>query len=120
MIKLCFAIFFHYVLLVFAVDRIDADGWETVQRGRPIRSRFSAITIKSCSPSAAEHKVKDDSDKENICSKSLIGAPEDTAKSELPPLLVEPPAKELLCPCEIPLTEITQVEAVCNGYFSKL
>lgn len=89
-------------------DRIDADGWETVQRGRPIRSRFSAITIKSCSPSAAGHKVKDDSDKENICSKSLIGAPEDTAKSELPPLLVEPPPKELLCPCEIPLTEITQ------------
>ncbi|XP_056428910.1 S phase cyclin A-associated protein in the endoplasmic reticulum isoform X2 [Hyla sarda] len=89
-------------------DRIDAEGWETVQRGRPIRARSSAVTIKSDPPSAPEHKLKDDSDKENICSKLPVKALEKTVKSELPPVLVEPPTKELLCPCEIPLTEITQ------------
>ncbi|XP_073508766.1 S phase cyclin A-associated protein in the endoplasmic reticulum isoform X3 [Phyllobates terribilis] len=89
-------------------DQIDAEGWETVQRGRPVRSRPSAMTIKSDSPSATEHKLKDDSDKENNCTKSPIEAPEEPAKSQLPPVLVEPPPKELLCPCEIPLTEITQ------------
>ncbi|XP_040269541.1 S phase cyclin A-associated protein in the endoplasmic reticulum isoform X1 [Bufo bufo] len=82
-------------------DRIDTEGWETVQRGRPIRSRSSATTTKSDSTSATEHKLKDDSDKENVCSKPPIQAPEETAKSELPPVLVEPPPKELLCPCEI-------------------
>ncbi|XP_075713760.1 S phase cyclin A-associated protein in the endoplasmic reticulum isoform X2 [Rhinoderma darwinii] len=89
-------------------DRIDAEGWETVQRGRPVRSRSSAMTIKPDYPSDIEHKLKDDSDKENICSKSLVEAIEGMTKSELPPVLVEPPPKELLCPCEIPLTEITQ------------
>ncbi|XP_069836335.1 S phase cyclin A-associated protein in the endoplasmic reticulum isoform X3 [Dendropsophus ebraccatus] len=89
-------------------DLIDAEGWETVQRGRPIRSRSSAVTIKSGFPSVTEQKLKDDSDKENFCSKSPVEAPEEIAKSELPPVLVEPPTKELLCPCEIPLTEITQ------------
>ncbi|KAM4039548.1 S phase cyclin A-associated protein in the endoplasmic reticulum isoform 2-T2 [Anomaloglossus baeobatrachus] len=93
---------------VVAADQIDAEGWETVQRGRPVRSRSSAMTIKSDSTMAIEHKLKDDSDKENICTKSPIEALEETAKSELPPVLVEPPPKELLCPCEIPLTEITQ------------
>ncbi|XP_066448356.1 S phase cyclin A-associated protein in the endoplasmic reticulum isoform X2 [Eleutherodactylus coqui] len=89
-------------------DRIDAEGWETVQRGRPIRSRSSAVTIKSDCSLTTEHKLKDDSDKENICSKSPIETPEETEKSEFPPVLVEPPPKELLCPCEIPLTEITK------------
>ncbi|XP_075064526.1 S phase cyclin A-associated protein in the endoplasmic reticulum isoform X2 [Mixophyes fleayi] len=88
-------------------DRIDAEGWETVQRGRPIRSRSSAMSNKPV-PSATEHRPKDDSDKENICSKSPDVTPEETAKSELPPVLVDPPPKELLCPCEIPLAEITQ------------
>ncbi|KAM3927475.1 S phase cyclin A-associated protein in the endoplasmic reticulum isoform 2-T2 [Leptodactylus fuscus] len=89
-------------------DRIDTEGWETVQRGRPIRSRSSAVNIKSESASDTELKLKDDSDKENICSKSPTEVPEEAAKSEHPPVLVEPPPKELLCPCEIPLTEITQ------------
>ncbi|XP_072003788.1 S phase cyclin A-associated protein in the endoplasmic reticulum isoform X2 [Engystomops pustulosus] len=89
-------------------DLIDAEGWETVQRGRQIRSRSAAVTIKADPPSDTEHKLRDDSDKENICSTSPIVASVETAKSEHPPVLVEPPPKELLCPCEIPLTEITQ------------
>ncbi|XP_063782657.1 S phase cyclin A-associated protein in the endoplasmic reticulum isoform X2 [Pseudophryne corroboree] len=88
-------------------DRTDTEGWKTVQRGRPVRSRSSGVTNKPA-PSATEHRAKDDSDKENMCSKSPEESHEQTAKSELPPVLVDPPPKELLCPCEIPLTEITQ------------
>ncbi|KAM8974782.1 S phase cyclin A-associated protein in the endoplasmic reticulum isoform 1-T2 [Pelodytes ibericus] len=88
-------------------NRMDADGWETVQRGRPVRSRSTAVSNKP-SAIAVEQRSKDDSDKENIFSKPIDEIPEEIQKSELPPVLVEPPPKELLCPCEIPLTEITQ------------
>ncbi|XP_018423604.1 PREDICTED: S phase cyclin A-associated protein in the endoplasmic reticulum isoform X2 [Nanorana parkeri] len=89
-------------------DRMDGEGWETVQRGRPIRSRSSAMTNKPASPPDVRLPQKDDSDKENICFKSPEDTMKETSKSEHPPVLVEPPPKELLCPCEIPLTEITQ------------
>ncbi|XP_068131942.1 S phase cyclin A-associated protein in the endoplasmic reticulum isoform X2 [Hyperolius riggenbachi] len=90
-------------------DRLDGEGWETVQRGRPVRSRSSAMTSMPAFPPAAEPPQRDDSDKENICSKSPKDTTEETPqKSQHPPVLVEPPPKELLCPCEIPLTEITQ------------
>ncbi|KAM5171363.1 S phase cyclin A-associated protein in the endoplasmic reticulum isoform 2-T2 [Mantella aurantiaca] len=89
-------------------DRIDGEGWETVQRGRPVRSRSSAVTHKPASPPDAGLLQKDDSDKENICFPSPEETPQETIKPEHPPVLVEPPPKELLCPCEIPLTEITQ------------
>ncbi|KAM9313405.1 S phase cyclin A-associated protein in the endoplasmic reticulum [Gastrophryne carolinensis] len=87
-------------------DRVDGEGWETVQRGRQVRSRSLAMTNKSFP--ASEPLQKDDSDKENKCLKYPEDIPEEVLKSEHPPVLVEPPAKELLCPCEIPLTEITQ------------
>ncbi|XP_040199050.1 S phase cyclin A-associated protein in the endoplasmic reticulum isoform X3 [Rana temporaria] len=89
-------------------DRIDGEGWETVQRGRPIRSRSSAMTNKPASNPDARLPQKDDSDKENICFKPPEDTKKETSKPEHPPVLVEPPPKELLCPCEIPLTEITQ------------
>ncbi|XP_062439989.1 S phase cyclin A-associated protein in the endoplasmic reticulum isoform X2 [Rhea pennata] len=45
-------------------DRKDAEGWETVQRGRPVRSRSTALATKT--PVTAESiKYKGDSDKEN-------------------------------------------------------
>ncbi|XP_050165335.1 S phase cyclin A-associated protein in the endoplasmic reticulum isoform X2 [Myiozetetes cayanensis] len=45
-------------------DRKDAEGWETVQRGRPVRSRSTALAAKP--PVAAESlKARGDSDKEN-------------------------------------------------------
>ncbi|KAM6257112.1 S phase cyclin A-associated protein in the endoplasmic reticulum [Porphyrio hochstetteri] len=48
-------------------DRKDAEGWETVQRGRPVRSRSTALATKT--PGAAESlKSKGDSDKENVAS----------------------------------------------------
>ncbi|XP_074863020.1 S phase cyclin A-associated protein in the endoplasmic reticulum isoform X3 [Carettochelys insculpta] len=46
-------------------ERKDAEGWETVQRGRPVRSRSTAVATKT--PVAAELlRAKDDSDKENV------------------------------------------------------
>ncbi|KAE8617039.1 hypothetical protein XENTR_v10008963 [Xenopus tropicalis] len=90
-------------------DRMDAEGWETVQRGRPIRSKSAAMAHKPSLPAAMENRAKDDSDKENVCSKSSEEIPDVIQKSELPPVLVDPPSKELLCPCEIPLAEITQI-----------
>ncbi|XP_077328569.1 S phase cyclin A-associated protein in the endoplasmic reticulum isoform X5 [Lithobates pipiens] len=89
-------------------DRIDGEGWETVQRGRPIRSRSSAMTNKPASNPDARLPQKDDSDKENICFKPPEDTKKETSKPEHLPVLVEPPPKELLCPCEIPRTEITQ------------
>uniref|UniRef100_A0A8B9I2C0 S-phase cyclin A associated protein in the ER n=1 Tax=Anser brachyrhynchus TaxID=132585 RepID=A0A8B9I2C0_9AVES len=45
-------------------DRKDAEGWETVQRGRPVRSRSTALGTK---PVVAESvKSRGDSDKENV------------------------------------------------------
>ncbi|XP_062403053.1 S phase cyclin A-associated protein in the endoplasmic reticulum isoform X2 [Sardina pilchardus] len=42
----------------------DAEGWETVQRGRPARPRSAAIVAK-VTPVVAQVSPKDDSDKEN-------------------------------------------------------
>ncbi|NXN92808.1 SCAPE protein, partial [Rhinopomastus cyanomelas] len=51
-------------------DRKDAEGWETVQRGRPVRSRSTALAAKA--PVTAESlKSKGDSDKENVISPPL-------------------------------------------------
>lgn len=41
----------------------DTEGWETVQRGRPFRSRSAAVIPKV---STEASKSRDDSDKENI------------------------------------------------------
>ncbi|XP_054444679.1 S phase cyclin A-associated protein in the endoplasmic reticulum isoform X2 [Pteronotus mesoamericanus] len=43
-------------------ERKDAEGWETVQRGRPVRSRSAATMPKVSAPAS---RSKDDSDKEN-------------------------------------------------------
>ncbi|XP_053320533.1 S phase cyclin A-associated protein in the endoplasmic reticulum isoform X2 [Spea bombifrons] len=89
-------------------ERTDAEGWETVQRGRPVRSRSTTAANKPSPTVAAEQRAKDDSNKENVFSKPSEVLPHEIYKSDLAPVLVEPPQKELLCPCEIPLTEITQ------------
>uniref|UniRef100_A0A8C0TEV6 U1-type domain-containing protein n=1 Tax=Canis lupus familiaris TaxID=9615 RepID=A0A8C0TEV6_CANLF len=46
-------------------ERKDAEGWETVQRGRPVRSRSTAVMTK-VSVATETLKSKDDSNKENI------------------------------------------------------
>uniref|UniRef100_A0A8C6YI10 S-phase cyclin A associated protein in the ER n=1 Tax=Nothoprocta perdicaria TaxID=30464 RepID=A0A8C6YI10_NOTPE len=48
-------------------DRKDAEGWETVQRGRPVRSRSTALATKPLII-AESLKSKGDSDKENTVS----------------------------------------------------
>ncbi|KAF5911486.1 hypothetical protein HPG69_000778, partial [Diceros bicornis minor] len=47
------------------VERKDAEGWETVQRGRPVRSRSTAVMPK-VSLATEALMSKDDSDKENV------------------------------------------------------
>ncbi|KAM7039283.1 S phase cyclin A-associated protein in the endoplasmic reticulum [Acridotheres tristis] len=91
-------------------DRKDAEGWETVQRGRPVRSRSTALATKA--PVAAESlKSRGDSDKENGISppaenkhgSSAIGS----AVSESTELVQKDP----LHPSEGPLAERTQFTA---------
>ncbi|NXY88033.1 SCAPE protein, partial [Alcedo cyanopectus] len=53
----------------------DAEGWETVQRGRPVRSRSTALAARP--PAAADSlKSKGDSDKENGISPPSENKPE--------------------------------------------
>ncbi|XP_023568444.1 S phase cyclin A-associated protein in the endoplasmic reticulum isoform X2 [Octodon degus] len=47
-------------------ERKDAEGWETVQRGRPVRSR-STTAVPKVSLVTEALKLKDDTNKENIC-----------------------------------------------------
>ncbi|KAJ8790244.1 hypothetical protein J1605_021321 [Eschrichtius robustus] len=88
-------------------ERKDAEGWETVQRGRPVRSRSTAVMPKVSLPTEAL-RSKDDSDKENVCllpDKSIQkgefvgGGPSNTIESQL---------KDSLHSCDHPLAERTQ------------
>ncbi|XP_039193549.1 S phase cyclin A-associated protein in the endoplasmic reticulum isoform X2 [Crotalus tigris] len=88
-------------------ERRDAEGWETVQRGRPVRSKSSALVPKTKS-SAELSQAKDDSDKENVilhplANKQKASLTEDGTSQNADPLLKDP------CPqCEHPLAERTQ------------
>ncbi|XP_054944119.1 S phase cyclin A-associated protein in the endoplasmic reticulum isoform X8 [Physeter macrocephalus] len=88
-------------------ERKDAEGWETVQRGRPVRSRSTAVMPKVSLPTEAL-RSKDDSDKENVRllpDKSIQkgefvgGGPSNTIESRL---------KDSLHSCDHPLAERTQ------------
>ncbi|XP_038623076.1 S phase cyclin A-associated protein in the endoplasmic reticulum isoform X1 [Tachyglossus aculeatus] len=93
-------------------ERKDAEGWETVQRGRPVRSRSTAVVPKIPLP-AEPLQSKDDSDKENVV---LIAEnkPEIGLIGDGPLNMAEPLTKDSLCPHEHPLTERTQF-AVCTS-----
>lgn len=102
---------------VFSVDRKDAEGWETVQRGRPVRSRSTALTTKA--PVAAESpKSRGDSDKENVvslpaenkCGSSMT----DSSASESTELIQKDPLHQ----SEGPLPERTQVSTILNCLLS--
>ncbi|KAM4826387.1 S phase cyclin A-associated protein in the endoplasmic reticulum [Thomomys bottae] len=88
-------------------DRKDAEGWETVQRGRPIRSRSTAVMPK-VSVAAEASKLKDDSDKENI----RLLPEDDTEKrgfvEDGPVNHMDSRPKDSLCSSEHPLTERAQ------------
>ncbi|KFW03105.1 S phase cyclin A-associated protein in the endoplasmic reticulum, partial [Eurypyga helias] len=95
---------------IFYVDRKDAEGWETVQRGRPVRSRSTALATKT--PVAAESlKSKGDSDKENVISppsENKRGSSlNDSGVSKSTELLQQDPLHQ----SEGPLTERTQFSA---------
>nr|XP_051690555.1 S phase cyclin A-associated protein in the endoplasmic reticulum isoform X3 [Oryctolagus cuniculus]XP_051690556.1 S phase cyclin A-associated protein in the endoplasmic reticulum isoform X3 [Oryctolagus cuniculus] len=47
-------------------EQKDAEGWETVQRGRPVRARSAAVAPKAA-PVPEALRPEDDSNKENVC-----------------------------------------------------
>uniref|UniRef100_A0A2K5UPN0 S-phase cyclin A associated protein in the ER n=1 Tax=Macaca fascicularis TaxID=9541 RepID=A0A2K5UPN0_MACFA len=88
-------------------ERKDAEGWETVQRGRPVRSRSIAVLPKvSLATEAA--RSKDDSDKENVC----LLPDESIQKGEFvgdgSSNTIESHPKDSLHSCDHPLAEKTQ------------
>ncbi|MBZ3883402.1 S phase cyclin A-associated protein in the endoplasmic reticulum [Sciurus carolinensis] len=88
-------------------ERKDAEGWETVQRGRPVRSRSTAVMPK-VSLITELIRSKDDSDKENVC----ILPEESIQKGEFigdgPSNTIESRPKDSLQSSDHPLTERTQ------------
>ncbi|XP_042797252.1 S phase cyclin A-associated protein in the endoplasmic reticulum isoform X3 [Panthera leo] len=88
-------------------ERKDAEGWETVQRGRPVRSRSTAVMTK-VSVATETLRSKDDSDKENI----QLLPDESIEKGEFdgdgPSNTVESRSKDSLHSCDHPLAERTQ------------
>lgn len=101
--------------MFFSLDRKDAEGWETVQRGRPVRSRSTALATKA--PLAAESlKCRGDSDKENGISpaaENKHGSSAIAAVSENTELVQKDPLQHP----KGPLTERTQVSAAFSTFF---
>lgn len=101
------------------VDRKDAEGWETVQRGRPVRSR-STVALATKAPVAAESlKSRGDSDKENVISPPSENKPENSLTSDGAPKSTELVQKDPVHQSEHPLIERTQVRKIL-GHFSSL
>lgn len=91
-------------------DRKDAEGWETVQRGRPVRSRSTALAAKA--PVAAESpKSKGDSDKENVISPPSENKRGSSLTDSSASKSTELVQKDPLHQSEGPLTERTQFTA---------
>ncbi|OWK51623.1 S phase cyclin A-associated protein in the endoplasmic reticulum [Lonchura striata] len=89
-------------------DRKDAEGWETVQRGRPVRSRSTALAAKA--PVAAETlKSRGDSDKENVISPPAENKHESSVIGSAASESTELVQKDPLHHSESPLTEKTQM-----------
>ncbi|XP_063555121.1 S phase cyclin A-associated protein in the endoplasmic reticulum isoform X3 [Gorilla gorilla gorilla] len=88
-------------------ERKDAEGWETVQRGRPIRSRSTAVMPKVSLATEAT-RSKDDSDKENVC----LLPDESIQKGQFvgggTSNTIESHPKDSLHSCDHPLAEKTQ------------
>lgn len=88
-------------------ERKDAEGWETVQRGRPVRSR-STVVMPKVLLATDMSRSKDDSDKENV----HLSPGEITQKGELigdgPSGMLDSLPKDLSHSCDHPLTERTQ------------
>ncbi|XP_061451495.1 S phase cyclin A-associated protein in the endoplasmic reticulum isoform X2 [Rhineura floridana] len=91
-------------------ERRDAEGWEMVQRGRPVRSKSSALATKT-TLSVELSRFKDDSDKENVAlhpseNKQKSSLSEDSISKTIEPIL-----KDSCYLSEHPLAERTQFTA---------
>uniref|UniRef100_A0A672V4I3 S-phase cyclin A associated protein in the ER n=1 Tax=Strigops habroptila TaxID=2489341 RepID=A0A672V4I3_STRHB len=96
-------------------DRKDAEGWETVQRGRPVRSRSTALAAKA--PVAAESpKSKGDSDKENVISPPSENKRGSSLTDSSASKSTELVQKDPLHQSEGPLTERTQEHLSLKKY----
>uniref|UniRef100_A0A8C9L2U9 S-phase cyclin A associated protein in the ER n=1 Tax=Pavo cristatus TaxID=9049 RepID=A0A8C9L2U9_PAVCR len=95
-------------------DRRDAEGWETVQRGRPVRSR-STVALAAKAPVVAESlKSRGDSDKENVVSPPSEDKPENSLTNDGAPKSTELVQKDPVLQSEHPLIERTQVSNVLD------
>uniref|UniRef100_A0A8C9Q2C5 S-phase cyclin A associated protein in the ER n=2 Tax=Marmotini TaxID=337730 RepID=A0A8C9Q2C5_SPEDA len=96
-------------------ERKDAEGWETVQRGRPVRSRSTAVMPK-VSLITELIRSKDDSDKENVC----LLPEESVQKGEFigdgPCNTIESRPKDSLHSSDHPLAERTQEHLSLKKY----
>ncbi|XP_062946964.1 S phase cyclin A-associated protein in the endoplasmic reticulum isoform X4 [Cynocephalus volans] len=88
-------------------EQKDAEGWETVHRGRPVRSRSTAVMPK-VSLATEALRSKDDSNKENVC----LLPDENMQKGEFVgdgiSNTIESHPKDSLHSCDHPLAERTQ------------
>ncbi|KAM6200990.1 S phase cyclin A-associated protein in the endoplasmic reticulum isoform 2-T2 [Rhynchocyon petersi] len=88
-------------------DWKDAEGWETVHRGRPVRSRSTAVMPKASSATDAL-RSKDDSDKENVHLLTDESVQKGESVGDGSANTVESRLKDSLYPCDHPLAERTQ------------
>ncbi|XP_053450599.1 S phase cyclin A-associated protein in the endoplasmic reticulum [Nycticebus coucang] len=88
-------------------ERKDAEGWETVQRGRPVRSRSTAV-IPKVSLATEALRSKDDSDKENVCVLPDDSIQKGEFVGDGPSNTIESRPKDSLHSCDHPLAERTQ------------
>ncbi|XP_024417590.1 S phase cyclin A-associated protein in the endoplasmic reticulum isoform X2 [Desmodus rotundus] len=86
-------------------ERRDAEGWETVQRGRPVRSRSAAAVPKVSAPAS---RSKDDSDKENTGLSPEASTHRGRLAGGGPHQATESRPKDPSHACEHPLAERTQ------------
>ncbi|XP_058521254.1 S phase cyclin A-associated protein in the endoplasmic reticulum [Ochotona princeps] len=88
-------------------EQKDAEGWETVQRGRPVRARSAAVTAKAA-PMPEALRPKDDSNKENVCLLPNDNRQKGEFTGDVPANTVEPRPKDSLRCSDHPLAERTQ------------
>ncbi|XP_034968064.2 S phase cyclin A-associated protein in the endoplasmic reticulum isoform X3 [Zootoca vivipara] len=91
-------------------ERRDAEGWETVHRGRPVRSKSSALATKPTSCTELL-RFKDDSDKENVALCPSENKQKALLNEESLSKTVEPAPQDSCCLYEHPLAERTQFTA---------
>lgn len=88
-------------------ERKDAEGWETVQRGRPVRSRSTAVVPKVSLVTDAL-RLKDDTNKENLCLLPEESVQKGDFFGDRSSNTVEPPPKDSSHSSNHPLVERTQ------------